>query len=148
MENRESLNPQESKVQAVLAGYLKLRTSEDNRTTTADGHLDEDSLAAFTEGNLSPREARPILSHLVDCSFCRHVTAELVRLDMTFAADTEPARIAEPSEPASVASVLGSLLSRIFGTRDGAVFAHNEDEAAEESPKEKVNLTEGTETKE
>lgn len=148
MENRESLNPQESKVQAILAGYLKLRTSEDNRTAAADGHLDEDSLAAFTEGNLSPREARPILSHLVDCSFCRHVTAELVRLDMAFAADAEPARIAESSEPASVASVLGNLLSRIFGTRDGAVFAHNEEEAEEEASEEAENRPEGSESKE
>ena len=133
MENRESLDPQENRIEAVVAGYLKMRTFEKDRAANADGHLDEDSLAAFTEGNLSPREARPILSHLVDCSFCRHVTAELVRLDVAFGEDAEPVRIANTAEPASVASVLGNLLSKIFGTRDGAVFAHTEEDAGEKA---------------
>ncbi|PND82644.1 hypothetical protein C1X11_27985, partial [Escherichia coli] len=65
----------------------------------------------------------------VDCSFCRHVTAELVRLDFAFA-DQEAAMpaTARQSEPTSVSDVLSNLLSRIFGTSDSAVLAHQEPE--------------------
>ena len=43
---------------------------------------------------------------------------------------------AETSEPSRVSGVLSGLLSRIFGTSDGAVFAHNE-EKDEEADKQK-----------
>lgn len=125
MNNPEQMNSQDAKIQAALGQFLKLRNS---RKVSAGPHLDEDSLAAFTEGNLGPREAGPIVSHLVDCSFCRHVTAELVRLDMAFADAPAPEKPVEAAAPASISDVLSGLLSRIFGTRDGAVFAHQEEE--------------------
>lgn len=138
MKNSEQMNPQ-AKIQGLLGSYLALRSSSRDAITAADRHLDEDSLAAFVEGNLGQREAQPVVSHLVDCSFCRHVTAELVRLDMAFAETPAPVKFAGDAEPSKVSEVLNGLLSRIFGTRDGAVFAHHEKDENEEKPKEPEN---------
>ena len=78
-----------------------------------------------------------MVAHLVDCSFCRHVTTELVRLDLAFA-ETDMVEIrAETSEPSRVSEVLSGILSRIFGTNDGAVFAHQENDSEEDAEKEK-----------
>ena len=137
MENKGYMTPQESAIQNLVGQFLRVRSVSD--TKAADGpHLDHDSLAAFTEGTLSEREAQPIVSHLVDCSFCRHITAELVRLDLAFAENTVAAPIAETAEPSRVSEVLSGILSKIFGTADGAVFAHEEKtgEDSEAEPKE------------
>lgn len=86
MENTGKINLQEIKIQGLLDGFLNLRTANDNLSNES-WHLDEDLLSAFVEGNLNPRESQPIVSHLVDCSFCRHITTELVRLDLAFAGE-------------------------------------------------------------
>ncbi len=126
MENKELINPQDVQIQGLLDRFLRSQVSRNN-TTAHERHLDEDSLAAFAEGNLGEREALPIVSHLVNCSFCRHVTAELVRLDLAFA-DDEVRVGANENQPSRISEVLNNLLSRIFGTNDGAVFAHQEKE--------------------
>jgi lipase chaperone LimK len=121
-------------IQGLLGNYLRFRSA--NAGLSNDKHLDDDSLTAFVEGNLSERESTPIVSHLVDCSFCRHVTAELVKLDFAFAGEEAPAPVIE-SAPQSVSDVLNNLLSRIFGTSDSAVFAHEQKEEKEEEEEEK-----------
>lgn len=126
MENKGLVNPQDIQIQGLLDGYLRSQASKDNLTLQAQ-HLDEDSLAAFTEGNLSEREAQPIVRHLVNCSFCRHVTTELVRLDLAFA-DEEIKVVTVESRPVKISEVLNGLLSRILGANDDAVFAHQEKE--------------------
>ena len=126
MKKGKLINPQDLQMQGLLDRYLRSRTSGRNLILQGQ-HLDEDSLAAFTEGNLSEREAQPIVSHLVDCSFCRHVTAELVRLDLAFA-EQEVEIAAVENQPSKISEVLSNLLSRIFGTSDEAVFAHQEKE--------------------
>ena len=126
MQNKDLINPQDIQIQGLLDRFLSSKVSLNN-STTQERHLDEDSLAAFTEGNLGEREALPIVSHLVNCSFCRHVTAELVRLDLAFA-DDEVRVAAGENQPSKISEVLSNLLSRIFGTNDSAVFAHQEKE--------------------
>jgi hypothetical protein len=126
MANKETLYSQETIIQGMLGRYLKVRNA--GFKDIKGPHLDENELTAFTEGNLSEREASPIVSHLVDCSFCRNVTVELVRLDLAFADDTGTVPITSAAEPASISEVLSGLFSKIFGTSDGAVFAHQEDE--------------------
>lgn len=136
MEDTRNMTPQEAAMANLVGQFLKVRSAaEFNRA--ADGpHLDQDTLAAFTEGSLSEREAKPVVSHLVDCSFCRHVTAELVRLEMAFAETPAPSPAAE-AEPRRVSEVLSGLIAKMFGTTDGAVFAHNaDDENTEEKAKE------------
>ena len=136
MENKGLINPQDIQIQGVVDRYLRSKVSSVISTASADRHLDEDSLAAFTEGNISRREAQPIVSHLIDCSFCRRVTAELIRLDMAFA-DEEIQVAAIENQPSKISEVLSNLLSRIFGTNDGAVFAHQEMEESENTEESK-----------
>lgn len=122
-------------IQGLLGNYLRFRSA--NAGLNSDKHLDDDSLTAFVEGNLSERESTPILAHLVDCSFCRHVTAELVKLDFAFAGEETPAPVLQ-SAPQSVSDVLNNLLSRIFGTSDSsAVLAHQEPEEKEDEEEKK-----------
>jgi hypothetical protein len=123
MGNTQPNNAQDLKIQGIIGRYLELRV---RGPVNAGTHLDDDSLTGFIEGTLSEREALPIVSHLTDCSFCRHKTVELVRLDLTFADLDAPVQVREASEPSSVASVLNGILSRIFGSNEAAVFAHEE----------------------
>jgi hypothetical protein len=136
MAHKGNLKPTEedSTIQGLLGNYLRFRSANavvDNKQK----HLDEDSLTAFVEGNMSERESTPVLSHLVDCSFCRHVTAELVKLDFAFAGEEISAPAAAmKTEPTSVSDVLNNLLSRIFGSsaEGSAVLAHQEPEKEDE----------------
>ena len=84
MANTQQNDTQNAKIQSLLARYLELR-SKSSDANIRNGHLDEDTLNAFTEGTVSEREAWPIVNHLSDCNFCRHKTTELVRLDLEFA---------------------------------------------------------------
>jgi len=138
MENKGLINPQDIQIQGVIDRFLRSKVSSDSSTVQGQ-HLDEDSLAAFTEGNLSKREVQPILSHLVDCSFCRHVTSELIRLDLAFADDEVQVTVPE-QQPSKISEVLNNLLSRIFGTNDGAVFAHQEKEDVENTEEESEDI--------
>lgn len=136
MNNEEGkMNPREIKIQGLLDSYLR-NTPLGNGFEEKD-HLDEDTVTAFVEGNLSEREAKPVTSHLVGCSYCRHITAEMIKLDLAFAEDTRTPEVSN-AEPARVSEVLNGILSRIFGTSDGAVFAHEEkeDEEAKEEDEE------------
>lgn len=130
MGNNEQMSSQELKIQAMIGRFLESRNAVP-RNESVGPHLDEDSFSAFTEGRLSEREAKPMITHLVDCSFCRNVTAELVRMDIAFA-ETETIAPAAAAEPTRVSDVLSSLFSKIFGSSDGAVFAHHETEESEE----------------
>ena len=121
-------------IQGLLGNYLRVRSAD--AIISNDKHLDDDSLTAFVEGNLSERESTPILGHLVDCSFCRHVTAELVRLDFAFAGEEAPVPVAQ-NAPTSVSDVLNNLLSRIFGTSDSAVLAHQQPEEEKDEDEKK-----------
>jgi len=133
MANTQQNQMETTKIQGLLARYLELHSADDR---TLENHLDEDSINAFTEGRISEREGLPLINHLSDCSFCRHKTMELVRLDLQFAEMDEPVTARESAqEPASISSVLSGILSRIFGSSDAAVFAHEEKD--EKEPKNK-----------
>jgi hypothetical protein len=130
MPNTQQNQTETTKIQGLLARYLELRSAEDR---TLENHLDEDTINAFTEGRVSEREALPLVNHLSDCSFCRHKTMELVRLDLQFAEMDGPVAARETSEaPASISSVLSGILTRIFGSSEAAVFAHHEETDDEE----------------
>jgi hypothetical protein len=134
MSNNSKMNPQETKIQGILAEYLNSRKPSNAST----GHLDQDTLAAFTEGNLTELEARPAVSHLVDCSYCRHITAELVRLDLEFAAEPVPS-LSQEAQPAKISEVLSGLLAKMFGTSENAVFAHEDKDKDEKKEKEETD---------
>ena len=131
MANTVEMNQQELTIQGLIGQYLAFRPE----TETPTAHLDQDTLAAFVEGSLNRQAGENAVGHLVACSYCRHISAELIRLDLEFA-DTAPTEIIASSTPSTISEVLSGLFSKIFGTSDGAVFAHTEDEKKEkETPK-------------
>jgi hypothetical protein len=138
MINKGQFTAAEIKIQGLLDNYLKFGAAKKN---TNDYHLNEDSLTAFVEGRISERESKTLVQHLVDCSFCLNVTGELAKMNAVFAEDA----ISIPSiakEPTRVSEILGGILNKIFGTSDGAVFAHEEKKSAEntdENKEEKEN---------
>jgi hypothetical protein len=134
MENEIKLNPQELQIQGLIGRYLATRNTAG---PAESGHIDEDSLAAFVEGTLNARQSESAVTHLVDCGFCRHATAELIRLDLAFAEEDVPARAEMASEPARISEVLSGIFSKIFGTSDGAVFAHEDPAKKDEQDEEK-----------
>jgi hypothetical protein len=92
---------------------------------SASSHLDEDALSAFTEGRLTEAESKPVVKHLVACTFCRHITAQLVRLDSEVGA-TVPGSAPTEEEPGRIRRVLKDLASRLVVPSDeGAVFAYH-----------------------
>jgi hypothetical protein len=117
----------------------------------AETHLDEDALAAFTEGRLSEIESAPVVRHLVACSFCRHITAQLVRLDSevgeTHASSATPAQ----EEPGRIRRLLDSLAERVFTSSDDeAVFAYHapaEDFEKDKAQEEKADEAVSSDTK-
>jgi hypothetical protein len=134
MANANEMTAEETKLQGILAAYLASRTEE----PPATAHLDQDILAAFTEGNLNERESAPVVSHLAACGFCRHISAELVRLEMAFADEPAQATLAREEQPTKISEVLSSLFEKIFGSADNAVFAHEEkDEEKKDNEEEK-----------
>jgi hypothetical protein len=135
MENNAQLSSQDVKIQGLIDSYLRSYSSSSDSKINGQ-HLDEDSLTTFVEGNLNERESLPIVSHLVNCSFCRHITAELVSLDLAFADDVRVSSN-QTEQPSKISEVLNGLLSRIFGNNEDAVFAHQEtDEQKKEDKKE------------
>ncbi len=134
--NEETIDPRELRIQGLLDSYL--RTNSSSKTLTQTNHLDEDTITAFVEGNLSERENKPITNHLIECSLCRQITAEIIKLNLEFAEETQLIPTAT-SQPTKVSEVLNNILSQIFGTSDDAVFAHhetNEDSKKDEKPEE------------
>lgn len=132
MAGKEETKAEAIKIQGLIDRYLRFR-SADSKIGGETPHLDEDLLTAFVEGRIVERESPAILQHLVDCSFCLHVTSELARLDYAFAEEVNP--VAAPTgEPVKVSEVLSSLISRIFGASGGEVFAHHETKEEETAP--------------
>ncbi len=125
---------EEMRVQGLLDRFLNLRFADDN--AKGESHLDEDSLTAFVEGNINEKEAGPVVSHLVDCAYCLHVTSELAKLQVAFADEPAPAAVTQ-SQPSKVSEILGGLMAKIFGTTDGVVFAHHESEEESEDEETK-----------
>jgi len=134
MINKGQINSEELKIQGLLDRYVHFRFANNSIN---GNHLDEDKLTAFVEGKLGERESPAIIKHLVDCSFCLHVTGELTKLNAVFAEDELIISTSE-TQPTKVSEVLSGLLSRIFGINDGAVFAHEEKEDDKTDEKDEI----------
>jgi hypothetical protein len=107
----------------------------------AGTHLDEDALSAFTEGRFSETESAPVVRHLVACSFCRNITAQLVRLDSEVGETNAATGAPMPEEPGRIRRLLDSLAERVFASHDDdAVFAYHA--PAEDFEKDKSQAAE------
>ena len=137
MEHIKDLSFENAKMHDLLDRYFASRRTLKSSAAETSFHLDEDSLATFVEGTLSRRETEPVVEHLVECRFCLHKTAELVRLDLELAATNTVHAVETSRQPVSISTVLSDLFSKIFGTDDSAVFAHEEKKDDEDPDEEK-----------
>lgn len=97
-----------------------------------DGHVDDDSISAFVEGRLDANESAPLISHLVQCSACRHTTAQLVRLESEVEQENEPAA---DEGPGRMRSFIDNLAARITPSfEEDAVFAYQNPEPEQTEP--------------
>jgi hypothetical protein len=134
------MSTDEKRIQSLMEAFLLSRNTLKSSAAETSFHVDEDLLAAFAEGNLNERETLPMINHLVDCGFCRHKTAELIRLDLAFdGADETAHSIASAAEPQKISEVISGLFAKIFGSAEGAVFAHNEKDAGETGSEDDEN---------
>ena len=135
MERSTDANSENKRVQDLLQRYLISRRIWRSSAAETSAHLDDDSLATFVEGNLAERELSPAVNHLVDCSFCLHKTAALMRLQLELDDANELNRVPDVSHPAKISTVLSDMFAKIFGTDDRAVFAHEEKDEPESPEK-------------
>jgi hypothetical protein len=106
-----------------LAGRGSLASTASAATGT---HLDEDALSVFVEGRLSESEAAPLIRHLVACASCRHITAQLIRLDTELSASDSPALAPQAEEPGRIRRLLADLAARVLPSSDAdVVFAYH-----------------------
>lgn len=138
MNNTGQKDSEAVQIQSLLGHYLASRGTLRSSVGETSIHFDEDSLSTFVEGSISEREAMPMVRHLVDCGFCRHRTAELVALEAELAESDEipVAHTATEGEPSKISQVLEGIISKIFGTTDKAVFAHQENDEDEDKKNE------------
>lgn len=136
MNYQGTFNSEELKIEKLLNLFLNARVSGDVNSEAVGEHLDDDMLSAFVEGELNSSESLPVVNHLVDCSFCRNVTAELVKLDLQFADEPLVQSVVEEA-PSKITQVLNGILAKIFGNNEGAVFAHQEPDEEDEDESER-----------
>lgn len=122
---RPKSNKESERLRRIVHQHLGRRASLDEASPVGR-HLDEDALNAFVEGRLSGLESQPVVRHLVSCASCRHITAQLVRLDTELSGveiDTPPV-ISE--EPGRIRRLLSDLASRVLPSAEAdAVFAYH-----------------------
>lgn len=125
MGSTENIIGFDTRFQGLLERFLLDRSAGDQAFDTAN-HLDEETLAAFVEGNMTMREATPLVTHLSDCGFCRTKTVELVRLELAINGPDIISAATVENVPAKASESISGILSRLFGHGDSAVMAHEE----------------------
>lgn len=134
-------NNDTNNIRHLLEQYLQQREPVTaTRSAVSPEHFDEDTLAVFIEGRLSPDESAPLISHLVGCHFCRRATVQLIRLESALGA-SEITDAVTPEEPGRIRRLLDALAARVLpASNEEIVFAYHapaEDlEQAEKSSEE------------
>lgn len=80
MAEKQKGDPQVAAIRRLIDARLKVRTRQ-NAARAVAAHPDEDSINAFVEGWLEESESKSLISHLVSCPSCLHLTAQLIRFD-------------------------------------------------------------------
>ena len=118
----EDMNNENRAIHNLVGEYL--RRSVSNENPTVEKHLDDDMLTAFVEGRLGEKESMPVVKHLVDCGFCRKITAQLFKLE----AELDEHEMTIPvvvGEPGRVRRFLEGITIRFFGDDEESVFAYH-----------------------
>ena len=122
---RPKSNQESDRLRRMVHQHLGRRASL-APASPAGAHLDEDALSVFVEGRLSEKASAPVIRHLVSCASCRHITAQLIRLDTELSiGETAPAP-APAEEPGRIRRLLADLAARVLpSSADDVVFAYH-----------------------
>jgi hypothetical protein len=103
---------------------LKARLQDESLSASFAPHPDDDVISAFVEGRLDDAECVSIISHLVGCATCLHLTADLIRFepDMNEVSSTS---ISEP-DPGPMRQFLDRIAEGVIPSTEDAVFAYQE----------------------
>ena len=112
---------------------LKARLSAGASSKSATPHPNEDLINAFVEGELGEAESHYLVSHLVECATCLHLTTELTRHEQLKDGINSPDPIPGPLEeqPGPLQGVIDSFANAISPRHEDAVFAYQEPEEAQ-----------------
>ena len=129
-----SQDPQNEKSEkALVARMVESRLKARLQEETSD-HPDEDAIAAFVEGRIAEADSQSLVSHLVNCASCLHLTAELIR------GEPELDEVSSAAMPEESVGRLQQILDRISGSLvpsvgEEAVFAYEEKTEASDGEK-------------
>ncbi|HEY6119382.1 MAG TPA: hypothetical protein VIV66_05450 [Pyrinomonadaceae bacterium] len=100
----------------------------------SENHLDDDTISAFFEGRLGDAESAPVITHLVSCSLCRHMTAQFAQFDADVSATTLP--VVGEENPTSLRQWFEDFRTGFAGGSTEEVFAYqNPADVSEEASK-------------
>ncbi|HKO96445.1 MAG TPA: hypothetical protein VJU86_05615 [Pyrinomonadaceae bacterium] len=129
---------QETKKGAPAIGYLiEQRLRERSAAQAPAAHPDEDTISAFVEARLAEPEYLPVVSHLVECGFCRSTTAKLVRLEFELEESEQVAPLEK--DQSRFGTFLSGLASHLVpSTEEDTVFAYQNPEGEPETESSEV----------
>jgi hypothetical protein len=127
MENPEeqNLDPETATISRLIDVRLRCRWQDESAAAAPAEHPDDDAITAFVEGRLGEADAAPIVSHLVGCAACLHLTAQLIR------GAEQMDEVSSASMPEAEPGPLRRLFDRmaaglIPSVNEDAVFAYHE----------------------
>lgn len=114
--------------QLAIARLIDLRLKSNpaflTNADTSSAHPDTDTITSFVEGRLESADAESMTSHLVKCSSCRFLTAQLARTELP--ADESGDAVSAEEGSLSVDRLIERLRNSLVPSTEDAVFAYHE----------------------
>lgn len=111
-------------IRQLIELRLKARLRDEALSTAEIAHPDDDVVSAFMEGRLDPAESLSIVSHLINCAICLHLTADLIRFEPAIN-EFEGAGSLDQS-PGPLRVFLDRIAQGVIPSGGDAVFAYQE----------------------
>jgi len=111
-------------IERLVAVRLKARFQAASLPAASVPHPDDDMVSAFIEGRLGEAESLSMVSHLVNCATCLHLTGSLIRFDADV---NEISDACMPEEdPGLLRKFLDLIAEGVTPLDDDAVLAYQE----------------------
>jgi hypothetical protein len=117
-----------SLIERLIDVRLKARFQDESLPAAEVPHPDDDVISAFFEGRLDEAESLSIVSHLVNCATCLHLTGSLIRFEGNV---NEISDACMPEEdPGLLRKFLDRIAEGVTPLDDDAVLAYQEKDAS------------------
>jgi hypothetical protein len=111
-------------IRRLIELRLKARWRDEVLSAASIAHPDEDVVSTFMEGRLDAAESLSIVSHLVNCASCLHLTADLVRFEPDMNEFDRAGSLSE--SPGPFRMFLDRIAEGVIPSGGDAVFAYQE----------------------